>query len=223
MRHLSGITVITLLTTFLTATAEPAPDLLLVLPLDTAFVTVDSNVALSGLPRNSRRDVASSPAPRIARGFHPAFGSAVFHAARGVEVIDSSAAIAPFDDPDSSRYALAIEALRFSQSTRTVARRTVPPSPPGFDPTTGLLTPGVRRAYTEGPGRMTTLSVSASWSIRDRAGDSTLASGEASGLAFFRGQPRRGDWEAAARDLALNVLRQTSFTPGGPALPNRRP
>lgn len=215
MPHLPGSTVITLLTTLLTATAEPTQDLLLVLPLDTAVVAVDSNVSVSALPRgSSRRDAAApSPAPRIARGFHPAFGSAIFYAARGVEVIDSSAATAPFDDPDSSRYSLVIEALHFSQTTRTVARRTVPPSPPGFDPATGMMTPGVHRAYSEGPGRMTTLSVSASWSIRDHAGDSALVTGDAVGTTVFRGDARRVDWEAAARVLALDLLRRTPFSP----------
>src|SRR5690606_4557239 len=100
---------------------------------------------------------------------------------------------------------------------RTVARRTVPPSPVGFDPATGLLTPGVRRAYSEGPGRMTTLTATAMWEVRDHASGSLLAAGEASGSGEFRGEPGRADWDKAARELALDILRQTPFTPGTPA------
>lgn len=197
------------------AGSRPAPDLLIVAPLDTAVVTVDPLVATTALADRepSTRRAAPSPALSVARAFHPRFGETVARAARRVEVIDSSAARLPLLDPDSSRFSLTVTGLAFTQSTRTVARRTVPPSPPGFDPATGEMTPGVRRAYTEGPGLVTTLTVTATWVVRDRDGDSTRAAGTTSGASEFRGDARRSDWDKAARDLALNVLRRTPFSP----------
>lgn len=208
-----------------TSAARDAQDLLLVLPLDTAVLVVDSGVPVDALriKKTSRRD-KPSPNARVARAFHPAFGDAIAHAARGVDVIDSSAAHATvtWPDADSSRYVLIIESLAISRSTRTSARRTVPPSPPHFDPTTGLLMPGVRRSYSEGPARVTTLTAVAAWSIRDQAGngendekdgDSVVATGTATGTTEFRGDARRADWSDAARALALDLLRHTSFAP----------
>lgn len=231
-----------------TAKGKAPPDLLIILPLDTAAVTYDDETPVDALAteednkRPARRAV-TSPAVHIARVFHPAFGAAVAHAARRVEVIDSSAAAVPCDDPDWSRYRLIVETLHLSHATATVARRTVPPSPPGFDPATGMMTPGVRRAYTEGPGRMTTLKAVASWTLHDTRGEApaarqngdardtvhvqVIAAGTATGTAVFRGDAgdaRRTDWEAAARALALDVLAQTAFAPGGfPPPPHRDP
>lgn len=220
-------------------TSHSQNDLLLVLPLDTAAVAVDSGVSAT-LAKESKaaqraRRPAVSPAAHIARVFHPVFGDAIAHAARGVEVVDSSAATrfpaSPASaaspatetgagmgvtiprDVDSSRYVLTLDAVKVTRSTRTVARRTVPRSQPDFNPTTGLLTPGVRRSYSEGPGRMTTLTATASWRVWDHAGDSALVTGEAVGTTVFRGTARRTDWEAAARVLALDLLRRTPFTP----------
>lgn len=216
-------------------TSHSQNDLLLVLPLDTAVVAVDSGASAtlaheSKAAQRARRP-AVSPAAHIARVFHPVFGDAIAHAARGVEVVDSSAATrfpaSPASPPtetkpgmsviprdaDSSRYVLTLDAVKVTRTTRTVARRTVPRSQPDFNPTTGLLTPGVRRSYSEGPGRMTTLTATASWRVWDHAGDSALVTGEAVGTTVFRGTARRTDWEAAARVLALDLLRRTPFTP----------
>jgi hypothetical protein len=208
----------------LPATSAPAADLLIVRPLDTAAITIDSGLSFAALAgENNARRNAASPAALAARVFHPHFGAAFARAARRIEVIDSSAAPAPFDDPDSSRFRLVVTSLRFTQATRAVARRTVPPSPPGFDPTTGQMTPGVRRAYSEGPGLMTTLTATAAWVIRDVHGDSTFRAGEAAGSASFRGDAhdaRRADWDKAARDLALDLLRRTPFAPGDGPLPH---
>lgn len=204
-----------------TVVARDAQPLLLVLPLDTLLVTVAPGVSVAALTdgKPARRNVPS-PAALLARALHPAFGKAIAHAARGVEVIDSSAARPPvtWPDPDSSRFTLVVEDLTVTQEARTVARRTVPRSLPDFDPTTGLLTPGGHRSYSEGPGRMTTLTATATWSVWDHAGDSALAAGTALGTTEFRGDARRAtvrDWEAAARALALDVLRRTPFTPDG--------
>jgi hypothetical protein len=198
----------------LSTAASPLPALLIVHPLDTAVVTLDSGLSVAALAgdKPSRRN-APSPALLVVRRFHPAFGAAIAHAARRIEVIDSSTARIPLVDPDSSRLSLVVDALSCAQTTRTVGRRTVPPSPPGFDPTTGAMTPGVRRAYSEGPGLMTTLTATATWRIHDREGDSTVLSGRATGATTFRGAPRRSDWEQAARTLALQVLSQTPFSP----------
>lgn len=202
-----------------TVVARDAHDLLLVLPLDTALVALDSGVSVAALTDGeSARRNAPSPAALVARRFHPTFGKAIAHAARGVEVIDSSAANAPvtWPDADSSRFTMAIEILTITQEVRTVARRTVPRSLPDFDPTTGLLTPGVRRSYSEGPGRMTTLTATATWTLWDHASARAFAAGQAAGTVEFRGDAQRAtvrDWEAAARALALDVLRRTPFAP----------
>jgi hypothetical protein len=188
-------------------------DLLFVPPLDTTAVVVDSTVSVAALEsaKAARRN-APSPAALVAREVYPHFGAALARAARGVEVIDSSAA-ASQGDPDSSRFRLVIQSFEVSQASRTVARRTVPPSPPGFDPATGEMTPGVRRAYSEGPGKMTTLTATAAWHLWDLAGDSVLASGKASGATVFRGDAQRKNWNEAARELAMSLLQQTKFSP----------
>jgi|GEM_PF-3152004 len=223
--------------------APTPPDLLLILPVDTARVVLDSTTSTAALgpetPARASRKSTPSPAALVARVVFPVFGAAVTRMTSagdgaggmmgGLEAIDSSASrMAVTDvDADSARYRLVIDTLRVTQSTRTVARRTVPPTPPAYDPTTGMMTPGVRRAITEGPGRVTTLTLNAAWSILDRAagrgvdrtaeGDANpiLARGTATGRADFRGgmaDARRADWEAAARALALDLTRTPPFT-----------
>jgi hypothetical protein len=222
-----------------TAAAELSDsDLLIVWPLDTAVVQLDSGVPTEPLlgERNKRR--APSSAFRIAREFHPRFGAAVALAARNVGVIDSSAAgaevlslgervrlpdtaagtILTFDlpvaaDADSARYALVFGSLAITQESKSVARRFVPPSPPGFDPATGQMTPGLRSGYMEGPGLMTTLTATAAWVIWDRDAGVAVAHGTAVGNSSFRGDARRSNWDEAARELAKDVLRQTPFSP----------
>lgn len=219
--------------------ANPAPaDLLLVWPLDTAVVSIDSSVSTAVLTTGkAARRAAPSPALLVAREFHPRFGAAIAHAARRVEVVDSSAAnpdplrvfenvrlkpaggdsvtfsLPVVPDADSARYALVLGALSFSRMTKTVARRFVEPSPPKFDPATGEMTPGRHKGYSEGPGRMTTLAARASWVVWDRDAGVALAVGTATGSASFRGEARRPDWDEAARELAKDLLRQTPFTP----------
>lgn len=217
------------------AAAPTPPDLLLILPLDTAHVAVAADVSTAALgpetsTRPSSRKTAPSPTLLVARAVFPAFGvslARMMNAGQGadqimggIEAIDSSASRMALTevDVDSSRYRLVIDTLHVAQSARTVARRTVPPSPPAYDPTTGTMTPGVRRATTEGPGRMTTLTLTAAWTIVDRTANveanPILARGTAVGRIEFRGgmsDARLADWEAAARALALDLMKTPPF------------
>jgi hypothetical protein len=227
--------------TALSAFAEsPTADLLIVWPLDTAVVSLDSSVATEALSAGrSARHIRSAPSPalRISRNFYPRFGAAVAHAAREVEVVDSSGAdlgrLPLFEeirlrlpggdsalfalpvaaDADSARYALVLGRLAFSATTKTVARRFVEPTPPDFDPATGEMTPGRHKGYSEGPGKMTTLKARATWLVWDRNAGVAVASGKATAAASFRGEARKPDWEEVAQELAKDVLRQTPFTP----------
>ncbi len=217
----------------LTALAPQAQehDLMWVPPLDTSgIVFADRADPVAVFHRGPAR-TAPSPALLVAREFQPRFGAAIALASRNVDVIDSSAAsLEPLDgarelesgaatfrlpaaDADSSRYVLLIGSLDFSFESRNMPRRYVRPTPPSFDPATGQLEPGIRKGYTEGAGIMNTLSVTATWMIRDNAGDSVLAHGTASGSSTFRRDARSANWAEAARELAKDVLRQTPFTP----------
>lgn len=223
--------------------AKPAAvpqDLLIVWPLDTAVVSIDSSVATEALnPGRTARHPRSSPSPAalVAREFHPRFGAAVAHAARQVEVVDSSAApsqlLSLFEvvrlrlpsgdtaafalpvvaDADSARFALVLGKLSVTTSNKTVARRFVEPSPAGFDPATGEMTPGRHKGYSEGPGKMTTLTARATWVIWDRNAGVPVALGKATAASSFRGASRKPDWDEVARELAKDVLRQSPFTP----------
>ncbi len=187
------------------STAHPAPesalDRLRVASLDTSVVGSDS--AFSAAPPADGEGETPSLAAFVADAFHPRFAATVARAARGVR---------PARDTNA-RYVLSLDSLAFSTRSRAVARRFVPPSPPGFDPATGEATPGERRGRVEGPGLMNTLTATARWTLWDRAGDSAAARGIATGSSSFRAEARRGDWEAAARELALAVLRETPFAP----------
>jgi hypothetical protein len=221
------------------AAAEEATanDLLIVWPIDSTEITIDNSVSTAALlTQNSRRRGDDLPVELVARSF-TLFGDALSRAARNVDVIDSSAAplsrlfpnriVTAYSaesgtlafslprqrDAESARYALVLRQLSFSQETRTVARRTVAPSPPGFDPATGMLTPGIRRAYTEGPGRITTLTVKRRWLIWDYSTEAALLVGTAQGTSSFRGDARRSNWDEAVRALAKDLLRQTNFSP----------
>lgn len=175
-----------------------------VLPLDTLVVTLDSGLSASALEREEDAGSPSSAA-LVARAFHPRFASAVARAARRVDVVR------PADS--SARYALRLDSLGFSLRARTVGRRFVPPTPPGFDPATGEMSPGERSGHVEGPGWVNTLSATAKWTLRDREADSVLAHGTSTGAASFRGDAGRDDWNRAARELAKAVLRGTPFSP----------
>lgn len=192
--------------------ASPVPDLLFVGPLDTAVLRVDSALDASVLasPKASRRP--PSPAALVARHFHPRFGEAMGMAARRVEVIDSSAALSA-RDPDSSRYVLLLKSLSFSESSVNVPRRYLPPTPPVFDPATGVMNPGNRKGYSEGPGRVNTLTARAQWVLWDNVARAPAARGTASGASSYRGAAGKGQWDEAARELAKAVLRQTAFSP----------
>jgi hypothetical protein len=221
--------------------AETVPlEMLIVWPLDTAVVSVDSSVATEALSvgrsaRHSRS--APSPTSRIARNFYPRFGTAIAHAARKVDVVDSSSAdlglLSLFEevrlrlpggdsatfalpvaaDADSARYALVLGRLAFTATTKTVARRFVEPTTPDFDPATGEMTPGRHKGYSEGPGKLTTLKARALWVIWDRDAGVPVASGKATAAAAFRGDARKPDWDEVAQELAKDILRQTPFTP----------
>jgi hypothetical protein len=215
-------------------------DMLLIWPLDTAVVSVDSSVSTEALSvgRSARHSRSTpSPASRIARNFYPRFGTAIAHAARKVDVVDSSAAdlglLSLFEevrlrlpsgdsaafalpvaaDADSARYGLVLGRITFSATTKTVARRFVEPTPPDFDPATGEMTPGRHKGYSEGPGKMTTMKARAIWVLWDRDAGVPVASGKASAAASFRGNARTPDWDEVAQELAKDVLRQTPFTP----------
>jgi hypothetical protein len=193
--------------------AKPAPlELLFVGPLDTTVVTLDSTVDASPLASAKALRRAPSEASLVARKFYPVFGLAVATAARKVEVIDSSAASTP-SDPDSSRYTLVLKALRFTQSSTSVPRRFVPPTPPAFDPATGVMNPGNRKGYAEGPGRVTTLTARAQWILLDNTSRAPAARGTATGESSFRGTAGKSQWDEAARELAKDILKQTAFTP----------
>ncbi len=218
------------------------PDLLLVWPLDTAIVSLDSSVSTdvltegltAGKPARLSR---SSPALLVTRAFHPRFGEAIAHAARKVDVVDSSAANASLwsvaeevrvrlangdsatfalpvaADADSARYAMVLGRLAFSERTKTMGRRFLEPTPPGFDPATGEMTPGRHKGYSEGPGKWTTLTAKTVWLIWDRNAGVPVVAGTATASALFRGSARKSDWDEVARELAKDLLRQTPFTP----------
>lgn len=188
-------------------------DLLLVAPLDTAAVSLHGAVPTSALQDDKDARRAYSPAALIARGFHPRFSAAIALAARGIVVIDLSAPGAAARTEDSARYTLRVHALTVSQTTRTVARRTIPPEPPGFDPATGQMTPGTRRAHTEGPGQVSTLTATASWVLWDNAGDSAFVHSTSAGTSAYRGEAARHNWDEAARELAKALLHKTPFSP----------
>jgi hypothetical protein len=178
---------------------------LLVLPLDTAAVFIDSGLATLALVHEDDTPALAAPRALIARRFYPTFTTAVSRAARRVDV-------ARFPD-SSARYVLRIDSLGFSRRTRTVGRRFVPPSPPEFDPATGEMSAGDRTGHAEGPGWMNTLTATAKWNLWDRARDSSVARGVSSGASEFRGDATREAWNAAARELAKAILRGTPFSP----------
>jgi hypothetical protein len=192
--------------------AAPVPDLLFVGPLDTAVVRVGSTLDASVLASPKPSRLPPSPAALVARHFHPRFGEAVGMAARKVGVIDSSAALSA-RDPDSSRYVLLLKSLSFSESSVTVPRRYLPPTPPVFDPATGAMSPGNRKGYSEGPGRVTTLTARAQWIVWDNVARAPAARGTASGASSYRGAAGKSQWDEAARELAKAILRQTAFSP----------
>jgi len=187
-----------------TAATATSSEKLFVLPLDTGVVALDSGLTTAALTREE--DTGSfSPLALVARAFQPRFAAAVARAARRVDAVRSA---------DSSvRYELRLDSLGFSLRTRLAGRRFVPPSPPAFDPATNEMSPGDRSGHAEGPGWMSTLTATAAWTLRDRAGDSVLARGTSAGAASFRGDARREDWNRAARELAKAVLRGTPFSP----------
>ncbi len=189
-----------LLAALAAAQAAPGPEPLplRVLPPDTNIVAFDS-AAAAAIPEEERGDARAW----IVRTFQPRFEAVVARAARGAKVTGDSAA----------RLHLRLDSLAFSLRARMVARRSIPPSSPGFDPATGEATPGQRHGRVEGPGWVNELSAAARWTLWDREGDSALARGTASGSASFRGDARRGDWEEAARELAIEILRGTPFAP----------
>jgi hypothetical protein len=191
-----------------------------VLPLDTTVVVLDTGIStLALIPEND--DLSSDAEPvshavLISKEFHPRFAMAVARAARRVDVV----VFAHAAGDTSSRYELRLDSLGFSQRTRAVGRRFVPPSQPEFDPATGEMTPGERRGHAEGPGRVTTLAATAKWVLWNRAGDSALTTGISTGAASFRGDSddvRREHWSKAARELAKSVLRGTPFSPFAPS------
>jgi hypothetical protein len=202
--------------TFLISAAFPtlavSSDRVLVAPLDTAAVSLDGAVPTSAL-QDDEEARRTSPAALIAREFHPRFGAAIALAARGIVVIDLSTPGAAARTEDTARYSLRVHALTVSQTTRTVARRTIPPEPPGFDPATGQMTPGTRRARTEGPGQMSTLTATASWVLWDNAGDSAFVHATSAGASTYRGEAARHNWDEAARELAKALLHKTPFSP----------
>jgi hypothetical protein len=190
---------------FVAVPAMAAGEKLLVLPLDTTAVFIDSGLATSALIHEDDAPALTAPKGLIARKFQPRFATAVMHAARRVDV-------ARFPD-SSARYVLRIDSLGFSQKTRAVGRRFVPPSAPEFDPATGEMSPGDRTGHAEGPGWMNTLTATAKWKLWDRARDSAVAQGVGAGASEFRGDAQRENWNIAARELAKAVLRETPFSP----------
>jgi hypothetical protein len=230
------LSLILLLGVFLSASAKTPIEALLVAPLDTLAVRLDSTVDATALANASARRKAPSGPALVARTFHPAFGAAIALAARKVEVLDSSAAAAPgaprllrfsldktsgdsltFAVPvlpaDSARYVLVLGRLAFSQATVSVPRRYLPPTEPAFDPATGTLTPGNRKGYAEGPGRVTTLTARAHWLIWDNTTQAPAVRGVAAGESSFRGSAGKNHWEKAARELAKSLLKQTDYSP----------
>lgn len=220
-------------------TAARAPEEALYLPpLDPSVVDLDSSLRSETLehlddasPRAAR---GASAQARAARAFYPVFGAAVARAARKVEVIDSSAGTfapparrlllrrgpgdstaypLPAPTADSARFTLVVGALRVTELHENLPRRFVPPKEPEFDPTTGVLDPGHRRGYAEGPGLFTHLQARAEWLVWDARLGAVAHRGTASGLATVRGEPARAQWEELARDLAKGVLRSTPFSP----------
>jgi hypothetical protein len=201
----------------LLASLGAAQPRLLVWPLDTAGVTVGEGVDLAVFVNGkSARATREKLAPKslVAARFFPAFGDAVAHAARDVHVADSSAAarVTP-EDHAAADYMLVVRPLEISQESRTVARRSRAPEPPGFDPATGEMTPGTRWPISEGPGLMTTLTARAGWVLWDRAADTALAHGTAKGASSFRDEVGKAHWNEAARELAKDLLYQTRFAP----------
>jgi hypothetical protein len=197
-----------------TATEKPPASLFLP-PLDTTVVKLDSSVSTATLAEEKVRRNGPSPSALVAQQFYPRFGAAFALAIRHAEVVDSSAAGSNgFDTARTAPdYTLAIGYLSLAQTSKTVARQFVAPSPPAFDPATGQMTPGLHRGYSEGPGIVSTLTATVAWTIRDRAADTALAHGTAVGSASFRGEARKAHWDEAARELAKNILYQTRFAP----------
>jgi hypothetical protein len=217
--------------------AADAP-LLLIWPLDTTVVTFDSSASTASLIRETdAKKHPPSPAALITRELSLGFGlpKTTTHGHR-VQIVDSSranpAVLSPFEtvrascagcgdsasfrvplavDADSSRYVLVIGALSFSSKSRTVGRRFVPPSPPGIDPVTGEMTPGLHKGYPEGPGLMTTLTATAAWVIWDRGKNAAHAVGRDSGASTFRGEARPAHWHEASRNLAAAIRGKAGF------------
>lgn len=198
-------------------TSETPPDQLYLGPVDTAQITVDSSADATVLVSAKVLRRNPSAAAIVAKKWYPVFGAAVTMAARKVEVIDSSAA-GSVTATDSARYTLVLSGLTITQNTKSVPRRFVPPTPPEYDPTTGIMNPGDRKGHAEGPGRETSLTASAQWILWDNTKRvngvvSPAARGAASGTSTFRGSTGKSQWDEAARELAKDVLRQTPFTP----------